>query len=154
MVQILLALVLAFFPFLEDSAPRDAWIWPTGQAVSVARSFDPPVKPWLPGHRGVDLDVPVGTRIVAPADGQVIYAGKLVDRGVISIQHASGIRSTFEPVDILVSKGDAVSAGQPIGIVTAGHSPGTLHWGAKVSSDEYIDPLRLLKGKIVLKPWH
>ena len=153
MTRIFLTLILTLLPQFESGAPREPWTWPTVGPTPVVRAFDPPFNPWLAGHRGVDLDVPLGTTITSPADGKVVYAGKLVDRGVISIRHAGGIRSTFEPVDVLVSTGDFVARGQAVAVVVEGHAPGSLHWGAKISSDEYVDPLRFVRGKIVLKPW-
>lgn len=131
---------------------RQAWSWPTGTAVAVTRAFDPPDQPWLPGHRGVDLDVPVGSPVRSPADGVVVAAGTVVDRGVVSIQHGN-LRSTYEPVDPTVTRGQSVVRGQVIATVTAGHSPGTLHWGARTGPDAYVDPLRMLAGRVVLKPW-
>lgn len=129
------------------------WAWPTGQPRRVARPFDPPEFPWLSGHRGVDLSVEIGADILAVAPGVVIYAGLLVDRPVISIQHDNGLRSTFEPVEPLISVGDIVTTGQIIGKLVEGHSPGSLHWGAKVDADTYVDPLGLVFGPVSLKPW-
>lgn len=139
----------------EDTAHALAsqeWQAPVDTIV-VARVFDPPAQPWLSGHRGVDLDVEIGTEVRAAGSGTVIYAGNLAGRPVISIEHANGLRTTYEPVEPSVSKGDEVSAGQVIGVVIAGHSPGALHWGAKYGSDNYINPLQLLIGSVRLKPW-
>ncbi|MEQ1359218.1 M23 family peptidase, partial [Salmonella enterica] len=80
------------------------------------------------------------------------WAGTVVDRGVVSVQH-DGVRSTFEPVEAQVARGDRVARGQVLGTVTEGHSPGALHWGARVAEDTYVDPLRMLVGDIILKPW-
>lgn len=143
---------------LQPSQPADGsdlglWRWPTPSPVAVNRPFDPPAKPWLSGHRGVDLDAPVGSTICSPAPGVVVFSGKVVDREVVSIMHAGGLRSTYEPVKPLVQKGDAVSAGDPIATVEDGHSPGPLHWGARFERNEYVNPLRMLVGPSVLKPW-
>lgn len=129
------------------------WIWPTGTPVGVVRAFDPPAMPWLSGHRGVDLDAPIGSTVLSPADGTVIFAGTVVDREVVSVMHAGGLRSTYEPVTPQVSTGQVVSAGQVLGVVEEGHSPGNLHWGARFEKNEYIDPLRMLVGPSILKPW-
>ena len=140
------------FPVGAPLTPADVWSWPTGGPVPVVRAFDPPEQRWLAGHRGVDLDVAIGTEVRAPADGTVVAAGRVVDRGVVSVQHAS-VRSTFEPVDPLVIPGQRVARGQVLATVTAGHSPGALHWGARLARGSYVDPLRMLVGEIVLKPW-
>lgn len=130
----------------------NGWTAP-GSEIVVARAFDPPAQPWLSGHRGVDLDVQIGSEIKAAGSGTVVYAGNLAGRPVISIEHASGIRTTYEPVEPRVSKGDSVEAGEVIGTLVEGHSPGSLHWGAKISDDEYMNPLLLISGAVRLKPW-
>jgi murein DD-endopeptidase MepM/ murein hydrolase activator NlpD len=150
-----LALAAAFVEPAGAGGPDDAhqlWNWPTDGPVPVVRSFDPPEQPWLSGHRGVDLDVAVGATVRAPAEGIVVQAGTVVDRGVVSLQHGQ-VRSTFEPVDPLVSAGEHVSRGQAIATVAAGHSPGALHWGARIGRERYVDPLRMLVSRVVLKPW-
>jgi len=52
--------------------------------------------------------------------------------GVISIDHAGGLRTTYEPVEPLVRAGSRVLAGTAVGRLLAGH-PGCpvtacLHW--------------------------
>ncbi|WP_241157641.1 M23 family metallopeptidase [Schaalia sp. ZJ1691] len=135
----------------NESSSRP-WSWPTGHPVSVIRSFDPPAHDWLPGHRGVDLDVAQGAIIRAPADGVVSFSGIVVNRGVVSVRHGA-ITSTFEPVTPLVHQGQHVVRGDVLARLEAGHIPGGLHWGAKTGKKTYVDPLRLLIGDIVLKPW-
>ncbi|MFT0763017.1 M23 family metallopeptidase [Actinomyces sp. F1_1611] len=116
----------------------------------VARPFDPPAERWLPGHRGVDLVAHLDQEVVSPAPGRVIYAGPLVDRSVISVELASGLRLTFEPVTPIVQVGDAVERGQVLGRMA---TSGSLHWGAKYPGDQYVDPLALTLGPIRLKSW-
>lgn len=128
------------------------WSWPLEARVDVVRPFDPPSRPWLAGHRGVDLDAPIGAKVLAPASGTVQVAGTVVDRPLVSLTVGT-LRATFEPVIPLVTVGEQVERGQVIGIVVEGHAPGTLHWGAKLSRTHYLDPLRLLVGDVVLKPW-
>lgn len=139
----------------EDGTARVAppWQLPTGEAVRVSRAFDPPPIRWLSGHRGVDLQAGPGATVRAPARGVVVYAGILVDREVISLQHSGGLRSTYEPVTPEVAVGDIVQQGQAIGRLTSGHRAGALHWGAKYSGDVYIDPLSMVMGEATLKPW-
>lgn len=136
----------------DSDAPAGAWSWPTGVPVGVVRGFDAPAHPWLPGHRGVDLDVTVGSLVLAPDDGVVVHAGQVVDRGVVSVQHGDH-RSTFEPVTPLVSAGQVVARGQPLASVEGGHSPGALHWGVRTGAKSYVNPLRMLVVRVVLKPW-
>lgn len=126
---------------------QQTYVFPAQTRGKVIRSFAPPSVRWGTGHRGVDVALEVGSDVLAAGDGVVIYAGKLNDRSVISIEHADGIRTTYEPVSPSVSKGDTVKAGQVIGTLDSGHCPhqSCLHWGAKRSKDTYIDPLSLLR---------
>ena len=121
----------------------------------VLRGFDPPEKDWLPGHRGVDLDIPVGAQVAAAGDGTVHFAGSVAGTPTVSIEHDDGIRTTYQPVFAHVRAGDSVAAGDPIGTLAppTDGDPG-LHWGARVGSKSYINPLDLL-GEVFsrLKPW-
>ena len=119
----------------------------------VLRGFDPPAQDWLPGHRGVDLAAPVGSRVRAAASGRVSVAQVIAGRGVVTIVHGE-LRTTYEPVRASVRVGQRVDAGDVIGTVEAGHcAAGCLHFGLK-RGDEYLDPLggsdvRLLPGSAV-----
>lgn len=119
----------------------------------VVRGFDPPAQDWLPGHRGVDLAAPVGSRVRAAASGRVSVAQVIAGRGVVTIVHGEA-RTTYEPVRASVRVGQRVDAGDVIGTVQAGHcAAGCLHFGLK-RGDEYLDPLggsdvRLLPGSAV-----
>lgn len=122
------------------------YVWPTGGPVGVLSPFEGSATPYGPGHRGVDLDVRPGASVVAAADGVVAFTGMVAGRPVLSIDHADGLRTTYEPVDATVARGDHVAAGQAVGTVTAGHCPppGCLHWGARRGSHSYVDPLSLV----------
>ncbi len=134
------------------------WAWPLEPRPEIARAFDPPDKPWLAGHRGVDLSASVGQPVEAPTGGEVTFVGKVAGRGVVVVQHAGGLRSTLEPVENGPPRGTTVSAGDPVGIVaeTSGHcAPATcLHWGV-LRGRVYVDPLSLLGlGPVILLPLH
>lgn len=120
--------------------------WPSGAEVPILREFSVGPANWNAGHRGVDLALAAGQPVYAAADGTVIYSGQLNDRDVVSIEHADGIRTTYEPIVPAVSRGDSVRQGAVIGHVDGTHcSPfSCLHWGAKRGSDDYLDPLSLL----------
>ena len=133
---------------VAGSSPAEAgWRWPlTGGRPEVARRFEPAPQPWLPGHRGVDLRAAPGAIVVAAGPGVVRFAGVVVDRPVVSIAHADGLITTYEPVTPLVVVGEMVMAGQPIGVLVAGHAGcagACLHWGLRRGSS-YLDPLALL----------
>ncbi len=143
-------------PDLRVEPPR--FSWPLAGRPSVARTFDRPSGPYGPGHRGVDLTATTGQEVLASAEGIVVFAGRVAGRGVVSIDHDGGMRTTYEPVVWKVSAGERVHGGQSIGTVAAGH-PGCpvetcLHWGVRRGSD-YLDPLRLVvpNAALRLKPW-
>ena len=123
--------------------------WPVTPPV-VLRPFDPPAQPWLAGHRGVDLDSPPATIVRSAGVGTVLFAGRVAGRGVVSVSHAGGLRTTYEPVTATVVVGDVVATGDPLGRLEPGH-PG-LHWGLRRGS-LYLDPLALLgQGRVRLLP--
>lgn len=133
-----------------------SYVWPTGGPTDVLRPFDEPSAPWAPGHRGVDLESEVGSAVGAAADGVVVFAGTVVDRPVVSIEHADGIRTTYEPVRPLVRAGQQVAAGETIGHLDGLHClvlpPGAcLHLGARTGPETYVDPLRLLGADVVIR---
>lgn len=122
------------------------YTWPLQPRPQVATSYDPPPRPWLPGHRGVDLVAAEGQAVLAADDGIVTFAGTVADKPVVAIDHDS-VRTTYEPVSAVVSVGQSVQRGATIGTVVAGHAgcahPACLHWGAK-RGETYLDPLSFL----------
>ncbi|NLE70560.1 MAG: M23 family metallopeptidase [Actinomycetales bacterium] len=141
-------------PADASGAPSPAYGLPV--AGPVARFFDPPPAPWAAGHRGVDLAAAAGTPVLAPADGTVLFSGRVVDRVVVTVGHPDGLRSSLEPLEDPLPVGAVVRAGEVVGrlAATAGHcAPATcLHWGAR-RGDAYVDPLDLLgRAPVVLLP--
>lgn len=127
-------------------ASPDATGWPLQPRPQVVRAFELPAKPWLSGHRGVDLAGAPGQAVLAATAGTITYAGPLAGRSVITV--ATGPRrTTYEPVVPTVKVGTAVSAGAVIGHLSAAGShcrPATcLHWGL-IQSRTYLNPLTLV----------
>lgn len=133
--------------FSAAPSPAEAsWSWPLAPRPAVLRAFDPPDKPWLSGHRGVDLkSAPGGGPVTAPESGTVSFVGVVVDRPVITVDHGNGLRSSFEPVSSTLAKGDAVAKGEVLGTLLAGHCGPTpcVHWGVR-RGDEYVNPLEFV----------
>lgn len=121
------------------------------------RLFDRPATPWAAGHRGIDLPAVPGEEVTSPGRGVVTFAGVVVDRGVVTVDHGGGLLSSIEPIAASVAVGDAVDTGDPLGVATGerGHcAPRTcVHWGVRVWG-EYVNPLDILAGygRIVLLP--
>ena len=85
-------------------------------------------------------------------DGIVTHVGVLAGRGTVTIQHATGLRSTYEPLTTAVRRGQVVARGQPMGTLDTdlGHClPSVcLHVGALRQGTsgkwDYVDPVFLL----------
>lgn len=140
----------------ESGLAQPGYRWPLAGEPGVTRWFEPPVRRWLPGHRGVDLAGEPEAVVRAAGSGTVFFAGPVAGRGVVSVAHPGGLRTTYEPVTATVAAGEPVSAGDPIGVLAPGH-PGCpiaacLHWGLR-RGDVYLDPLSLLGlGRVRLLP--
>lgn len=138
---------------VASAVPAWAYVSPTG-TVQMLRAFDRPEHNWLPGHRGADLGLPVGGQVLTAGDGTVAFAGVVAGTPTVSVDHADGVRTTYQPVHARVSRGDVVHEGQIIGVL--GHPtdgwPG-LHWGARRGEADYVNPLSLLDTPVIrLKP--
>ena len=97
-------------------------------------------------HSGIDIAVPTGTPVRAPADGVVILASDhpfLLEGNLLMIDHGMGLNSAFLHLSrIEVSVGDHVRQGQVIALSGAtGRATGPhLHWGLEWRGSR-IDPL-------------
>jgi murein DD-endopeptidase MepM/ murein hydrolase activator NlpD len=129
-------------------APEDRWTLPMDGDPAVTRAFEPLPHPFAAGHRGVDLRGTPWSPVLAAGDGVVVFAGMVAGRPVVSIDHADGLRTTYEPVDPSVAAGQAVARGSPIGTLALGHAgcpvQACLHWGLR-RGDTYLDPMTLLR---------
>lgn len=128
------------------AAVAGRWSWPSPPPHRVVTPYEAPSAVWSPGHRGIDVASMPGVVVVAPEAGVVHFAGTVVDRQVLSLEHAGGVLSSFEPVRATVARGQHVDRGQPIGVVEPGHcasSEPCFHLGARVDG-RYVSPLLLL----------
>lgn len=107
-------------------------------------------------HKGIDIAAPIGTGVIAPVSGTVIYAGQASGYGnYIKLRGDDGNIYEFGHLNSIgVSKGSTVNAGYGIGTVgNTGNSTGPhLHFGVKDALGKAINPSGLLgKGKSLLK---
>lgn len=137
-------------PAPEAPVPALGRIWPIGLRPLVIHAWDPPSTPYARGHRGVDLSAPPGSPVRAVAAGRVSFAGRVAGRGVVSIELTDTgdppLRTTYEPVQASVRKGDEVTAGTLLGTLEPSPShcrTACLHWGLR-RGDTYLNPLSLL----------
>ncbi|MCF6505822.1 M23 family metallopeptidase [Blastococcus sp. MG754426] len=128
--------------------PEVPWSAPLPGEPVVTRPFEPPPHRYGPGHRGVDLAAAPGSPVLAAGDGVVVFAGMVAGRPVVSVEHAGGLRTTYEPVRPSVGAGRPVARGEPLGVLDPGHDgcpvAACLHWGAR-RGEVYLDPLSLLR---------
>ena len=139
-------------------APAALWVLPLAGRPSVGRAFEPPPHTYAAGHRGVDLVAAEGAPVLAAGDGVVVFAGMVAGRPVVSVDHAGGLRTTYEPVTPSVGAGTPVARGSPVGRLAAGHAgcpaAACLHWGLR-RGEIYLDPLGLLRPlRVRLLPLH
>lgn len=175
----LLTLAIVWLILIPATTARaviaDTWAWPLDPPWRIERGYVAPPTPYGIGHRGIDLAAGQDTLVLAPAPGIVLFAGTVVDRGVISIEHGNGVISSYEPVNARVVVGDRVQTGDAIGVVSGLHasSPGAgngsggedgngggsgfctcLHVGTRLNG-QYLSPLAFLSAidRAVLLPW-
>ncbi len=112
----------------------------------IVRPFDPPARPWGPGHRGIDYRVPPGTPVRAAADGVVGFAGGVAGGLHVAIDHPGGLRTSYAYLArVDVSRGDRVGTGDVVGLsggTGPGHGPDVVHFGVRLGG-RYVDPLTL-----------
>ncbi len=104
-------------------------------------------------HYGVDVAAPVGTPVLAPADGIVSLAhpDMYFTGGTLMVDHGHGLSSSFMHLSrILVNEGARVRQGEIIaevgatGRVTGPH----LHWGMNLL-ERPLDPQILMRSELV-----
>ena len=129
--------------------------WPLSEPVNMLRAYDGPAQPWLSGHRGIDLQTRAGEEILAPGDGVISFAGKVVGKDVVSIEYGE-MTLTFEPAVTGADVGASVRRGQPFAKVgeNSDHCDDVcLHWGIRNGEKTYLNPASMVSAyRIVLKP--
>ena len=132
-------LATIYTQFTEDNAWDGLFQFPVTTTIVTGPYGDPrsydggPVEIY---HTGVDFAGAVGTPILSPAPGTIVYTGTLQLRGnAVIIDHGLGVMSAyFHLSEIFVNEGDKVTAGQPIGAGgDTGLSTGPhLHWDLRI----------------------
>ncbi|AEF42022.1 M23 family metallopeptidase [Hoyosella subflava] len=100
---------------------------------------------WGTLHGGIDIAAPIGTPIVAVADGEVIDSGPAAGFGLwVRIRHDDGTVTVYGHNDTNIAQvGDRVHAGQQIATVgNRGFSTGPhVHFEVWIGGDNKIDPI-------------
>lgn len=130
-------------PIYTDSAPEPLWeglfqapVTSTIVTSQYGNSRSYNGGPVFTFHTGVDFAGTTGTPILAPANGQIVFADLLELRGfTVIVDHGAGVMSAyFHLSEIFVMVGDEVTQGQALG---AGGSTGLstgphLHWEMRI----------------------
>lgn len=127
---------------------EETFIWPVVGRIS-GRFGNQRIYNGKPGapHSGMDIAVPQGTPVRAPASGVITFADPdlYLTGGTVLIDHGHGVNSNFLHLSrIDVKVGDHVKRGQVIGAVgKTGRATGPhLHWGLTWFTVR-LDPLLL-----------
>jgi murein DD-endopeptidase MepM/ murein hydrolase activator NlpD len=95
-------------------------------------------------HRGLDISARRGTRVLAPADGIVVFAGRNGGLGkTVRVSHGFGFSTMYGHLDqMTLSPGDEVRRGEEIGLLgNSGRSTGPhLHYEVHVDG-RAVNPL-------------
>jgi murein DD-endopeptidase MepM/ murein hydrolase activator NlpD len=141
-----LTLLLPWGAPADAAAGAHTWTWPVGPDHTIVRGFVAPLTAYGAGHRGIDIAAATGAIVRAPDAGVVFFAGVVVDRPVLSIQHDGGLVSSYEPVTSSLAVGTVVARGDPVGVLRPGHcDQSCLHFGVRLHGD-YVSPLNYLGG--------
>ena len=110
----------------------------------VVDRFRPPQHRYGPGNRGIDYGTRPDTPVVAPAAGEVQFAGAVADDLHVVLLHPDGLRTSLSFLgSVRVRRGERVDAGAVVG--HTGTAP--LHFGVR-RGDVYLDPEALLAGRL------
>ncbi|MFI7616998.1 peptidoglycan DD-metalloendopeptidase family protein [Nonomuraea terrae] len=140
------AAVMLFLTALPARASPPTWRWPLDGHPRILHRFAPPPEPWLAGHRGIDLAAPVSTPVLAAGSGTIRFAGPVAGKGVVTIDHPNGLRTTYLPVKPSVRRGQSVTSGAQLGVLEFSEPhchESCLHWGL-IRDTHYLNPLLLL----------
>jgi len=121
------------------------FLWPLPVNGQFSRGFVPSGRNQ---HKGIDVCVPQGTRILAAQSGRVIYCGNEIKSygNLIIIDHSNGITTVYAHLKrILVIKNQMVRKGNEIGTVgNTGRATGNhLHFEIRIDG-EAVNPLQYL----------
>jgi len=115
-------------------------------ASDVSGDFGPrthPVLKVVQQHDGIDIDVPVGTPVLATARGKVFLAGPKEGYGLeIELVHGGGFRTLYAHLSkVIVAPGATVKKGEVIGYSGRSGLASTAHLHYEVVKDgKRVDP--------------
>jgi hypothetical protein len=143
-----------FFDTPRAEAAPSGWQWPLERSRQVSRAFLAPATEFGAGHRGIDLPAAVGERLVAPTRVRVAFAGRVVDRDVVTLDAGGGWLATFDGATSTLETGSVLEAGATVAVVSPTPHCACVHVSLRFDG-EYVNPL-LAWGEVpraVLLPW-
>lgn len=103
-------------------------------------------------HKGIDMEAPSGTSVLATASGRVTFSGRYGAYGnIIIVDHDNGYETAYAHLkQCLAKKGDYVQCGQVIGQVgiTGNATAYHLHYEVRLNGAP-IDPAPWLPQDVV-----
>jgi len=154
------ALLLNFVPPSYSASAVETWRIPL-KSPTLVNEFRQPNADWSSGHRGVDYLAQDRDAIYAAHSGVVSFAGRVVNRSVVSIRHKNGYLTSYEPVCSDLKPGTSLETGELIGEVCSDPDYPShcglrlcLHFSLR-SPNGYLSPLVTIGGLSPsrLKPW-
>ncbi|UCF37266.1 MAG: M23 family metallopeptidase [Acidobacteriota bacterium] len=102
-------------------------------------------------HPGIDISAPKGTKVLASADGLVVFAGRRLGYGkLVTIEHKFGISTRYGHLDrYTVKAGQRIRKGDILGYVGAtGRATGShLHYEVRLQN-QALNPLRFFQDSL------
>lgn len=142
--------ILAVLISTLSPRPIELWVEPIPYfQTEQVNPYQAPVTQYGSGHRGIDFVIPLGDQVSSPQAGEVHFAGKVVDRYIVTIKTETGYLASFEPVCSDLALGTRVLAGEVIGTHCQAmpeyqsHCESCVHFSAR-SNFGYISPLYLM----------
>jgi len=131
--------------YLPSARPNfEGYIWPTKGVISSGYGWR-----WGRMHKGIDIAAPIGTPVVAAANGEVIFSGWNSGGygNLVKIRHEDGSVTFYAHNNkLLVRTGQYVTQGQQISEMgSTGRSTGPhLHFEVRPSGNQAVNPISYL----------
>lgn len=131
----------------ENDRPFNGYIWPAKGVLTSGYGWR-----WGRMHKGIDIAAPIGTPIVAVADGEVVSAGWNSGGygNLVKLRHYDGSVTLYaHNSKLLVRRGQRVKQGQLIAKMgSTGFSTGPhLHFEIHPQGDKAVNPIAYLPKK-------
>ena len=142
--------------------------WPDGYTINARSPYGPRVHPITKRrtfHHGVDVALPVGTQLTAPADGVVAHKGKSVSGGhTLILKHDNNLHTVYyhlqsgSPLAVgqKVSTGDPIAKSGNTGASTGPHLHFELRrsrkWGDTLDPQPHFEAARLEPANVQPEP--